>query len=173
MSSDDAPKFESELVRQLGRLVLAFGQVQITLDLLLASVIDQDQRVGRIIASHLQFAGIVNLVRALYITRHGEDDLDYPRLHQLLGEAKAISGERNRLFHSAWALSDDGTAATLRTPQKVEKEFKVEIVEDVKPAYVESLVERAKRLAEDLLAFHQEVSLSGKLADYRFRPAND
>lgn len=166
MSDKPIPKFDPELIRQLGRLVIGFGQLQITLDLLMASLISQDQRVGRIVGSHVQFAALLNLIRALFINAHGEADSDYARLSELLNEADAVSVDRNRLIHSAWAISDEGVAATIRTPPKLRKGFKVESIENVSDATVEPLVARCQKLSGDLLALYQALGAAGKVARY-------
>lgn len=83
-------KLPDGIVRELGRVSVAFSRMELAAELLFASLIDQNQHVGRALLS--MFGGLelkLKAIETVYIARHGVEDPFY-------GDDDAIETSRVR-----------------------------------------------------------------------------
>jgi hypothetical protein len=88
----------------LGRLVVSFQSLELTLIEYLASLANQsDREIGYIISEGLSFKKLVTTVDAL--AKYRESTEKYISLNELLKNALKLEEERNKFVHGYWDLS--------------------------------------------------------------------
>lgn len=99
---------QEELITQIGYIIVYFNILEMTVQDLVGSLINEHQAVGQIITAQLSFRATRDLVMSLYFERHGKDS-DFSTLDGLLKECAAIEGKRNLFVHSTWLFDEDPT----------------------------------------------------------------
>jgi hypothetical protein len=89
------------LFAEIGRVTVRWAELEDVLGDFIASLLDDERRYTRVIATELSYQGLTNLLVSLYIERHG-DDSDLASLRQLLVRADAVEQARNQIVHSTW-----------------------------------------------------------------------
>lgn len=107
-----------DILTQIGDITVSFATLELTLSMLVGSLIAEHQRIGQIITAELSFQGLRALLVSLYLERHGKDD-DYETLRSLNVRAGELEAKRNQITHSIWgAGSAPGTVTRFKTTAK-------------------------------------------------------
>lgn len=102
------PSMSRAHLLQLGRIVVRFQRLEMSLARLLETLLGLDQMTGDILASRLSFGALADLF-ATIATQRASDLKEVFVLRQALEDAEVI---RNRLIHSVWAAgASPGTPA--------------------------------------------------------------
>jgi hypothetical protein len=95
-----------EHLRHIGDITVSFALLEMAIQTLIGSLINEHQRIGQIITAELSFKNLRALVLSLYRERHGTDE-DYEQLKSLMNEAGEIEDIRNQIIHSVWGAGKD------------------------------------------------------------------
>lgn len=166
MSTPDSHESDS-IFAEIGRVTVRWAELEDALGLLVVSLLNDFQRYTRVVATGLSYGALVNLVSALYLERHGEDD-DYETLQQLLARANAVEQRRNQIVHSTWRSAGTPHVVTrIKTTARRKQGYKTNVenlstmdfraVSDEIMAVKNDLVSLAQSLIECGKAFNAEV----------------
>jgi hypothetical protein len=145
-----------ELLVHIGDMTVSFALLETHLQMLMGSMLTDDQGVGQILSVTLPFRRLREVTASLYLHRHGDDE-DFKRLTVLLQEAADIEEERNRITHSIWgAGGKKGTVARMKMTirQKDGYKFKSEMYDEER---LRAFAERIKGTACDISGFLMEM----------------
>ena len=95
------PHESDQLFAEIGRVTVRWAELEDVLGDFVASLLDDERKYTRVIATELSYQGLTNLLVSLYIERNG-DDSDLASLRQLLARADAVEQIRNQIVHSTW-----------------------------------------------------------------------
>ena len=168
MADPKMPAFDKELVQQLGRVVLAHGQLTTVLQVILMALVDVDQRVGWVVASHLgSFSSLADCIHALYITRNTAEDAHYAQLANLLARGEEVTRRRNKIIHSGWSLSEEGIAGRVRAP-RMKKGWTLDVADNVQPSEVRALVTEINAVSSEATKWYKAAAEAGSLVHYTY-----
>lgn len=153
------------LLARIGDVTVSFEsldmQVQLLAWLLLGDL--EKQRIGRIITAELRFAARCDLVLNLY-----REQFDVPErfkeLQALVGRARELEQQRNRITHSFWMLNQsagEGGVRRIKVTAKGKRglAWDEEVVnEDNLTAVAEAL----RQLAGEIMNFQVELSITDR-----------
>ena len=83
------PHESDSLFAEIGRVTVRWAELEDVLGDFVASMIADDRKYTRVIATELSYQGLTNLLASLYIERHGEDD-DLLELRRILARADSV-----------------------------------------------------------------------------------
>jgi len=86
---------------EIGRITTQSTELELCLEGIVGSLINDYQQYTRIVTAELSFSGIISLLLSLYRKRHGKDD-HFERLKSLTKRADSAQQKRNKVVHSIW-----------------------------------------------------------------------
>ena len=148
----------------IGDMTVSFAMLEMIIRALFRSMIQENQRVGQILAAQLSFNRLSAATLSLYRDRHGDDD-DFDALQDLLGRAATIEQERNLITHSYWgARRDADTITRLKSTSGLRRGYQFQ-TEDYDDDKLRSFVDQIKVLAADISHLQAELIATGKAFD--------
>jgi hypothetical protein len=152
---------ESE--RSIGRLSMAFQELEELVSCLIGQLISDDARLGTIITAELSFRNKLGLLCSLYLYRAGVPKPPEP-LKTLLGRVHRAEERRNTILHSNWIKAPVcGMLTRYKYTAKSGKGF-VHHTEDFEPEHIETIVTETQQIAGDLIA-HFDKAFPGTAAE--------
>lgn len=115
---------------KIGDITVSFASLEMGIQTLIGSLINEHQRVGQIVTAELSFRNLRALAISLYLERHGEDE-DYDTLKELMKQSGDIESTRNNIVHSVWGAGKDKdhiTRIKMTAKQRKGLDFKFEAV---------------------------------------------
>lgn len=109
----------AKLLVHIGDITVSFTLLELSIQMLIGSLIAEHQRIGQIITAELAFRNLRALAISLYKERHGED-ADFLVLRELIRRAADLEETRNQITHSVWAAGN--TADTVTRTKTTAKE---------------------------------------------------
>jgi hypothetical protein len=108
----------AEHLKQIGDITVSFSYLEMALQSLAGSLINEHQKICQIITAELSIKQIRALVIGLYIERFGRDD-NLVYLRTLMNKVTKVTAERNQIVHSVWgAGGGPGTITRMKTTVK-------------------------------------------------------
>jgi len=104
MTSDDHKK-------EIGRLCMAFQNLESVICFLTWTLIGECQQVGQIVTSNMSFSRVCDTLVGLSVYRFGEDTDTTKSIAALVKQASQLEQKRNRFIHSYWTIDK-----SLRSP---------------------------------------------------------
>ena len=151
----------SEFLVLIGDMTVSFAVLEMQIEILLETLIGEDQRVGQIIASQLSFARLRATVIGIYGERYG-DDSGLHTLKQLMRQAAEIEQERNRITHSIWGKgTSPDTITRIRLTCRERSGVQLQF-EDYDEAKFLEFNDRIKRLCNNFFIFYSRLLQKGK-----------
>ena len=148
-------------LKSIGDITVSFALLEVNIQMLTGSLINEHQRLGRIITSELSFRRLRALTVSLYLERHGEDD-DYLHLKDLMKKATDIEERRNQITHSIWGAGKDKDHITrIKTTAKEKQGIRFHF-EDVSSQDLAEVADDIKNLAEEFSKFYTGLIEKGK-----------
>lgn len=146
----------SEHLIQIGDTTVSFALLEMTLQTLTGSLINEHQRVGQIITAEVSFKNLRALLLSLYRERHGED-VDYTKLKSLMNEAGEIEEIRNQIIHSVWASGKDKNHITrIKTTAKEKHGLKFQF-QEMSVNDLSYFVKRIRNCASEIQKLHSNL----------------
>ena len=144
------PHESDSLFAEIGRVTVRWAELEDVLGDFVASMIADDRKYTRVIATELSYQGLTNLLASLYIERHGEDD-DLLELRRILARADSVEQLRNQVVHSIWISAG--------TPHKVTR---VKSTAKRKKGYTTTVehfdLDRFRQISNDIAAVRTELA---------------
>ena len=75
------------LLKSIGDITVSFAMLESQIQTLIASMLNEHQRIGQIVTAELSFRNLKALMISLYIEGHGKDDKDFSQLKDLIDRA--------------------------------------------------------------------------------------
>ena len=102
-----------ELALEIGRISVAFADVEAWVGFFIWSLIGPDQHVGQIVTSEMSFSRQLDMLVSLF--RHRCDDsAKIERLRQLVARLSETEQQRNTFLHSLWTHQSPDPSEALR-----------------------------------------------------------
>lgn len=140
---------ESE--RAIGRICMAFQELEELVSCLIGQLISEDSQLGTIVTAELSFRNKLGLLCSLYLYRAGIS-LPPEAFKTLLGRLHRAEEGRNTIFHSNWIKAPVcGMLTRYKYTAKSGKGF-VHHTEDFEPEHIEAIVTETQQTADDLIA---------------------
>jgi hypothetical protein len=150
-----------QLLARIGDITVSFALLELTIQSLAGSMLQEHQRIGQIITAELSFQKLRALVTSLYRDRHGED-ADFKTLRELMKRAAQLEGERNQITHSIWAAGDSSETVTrIKTTAKEKRGIQFDF-QNVSADDLGAVADEIKTLAEDIQRFWIGLIEAGK-----------
>jgi hypothetical protein len=136
--------------RAIGRLCMAFQELEELVSGLIGLLISDDNQLGFIITSELSFRNKLGLLYSLYLYRTATSEPS-ETLKKLLARLRRAEERRNTILHSYWVKSPvSGMLIRYKHTAKSAKGF-VQHVEDLKPEHIEAIAAEIGLVADDLI----------------------
>jgi len=147
---------ESE--RAIGRICMAFQELEELVSCLIGRLISDDNQLGTIITAELSFRRKLGLLYSLYLYRTATSEpLAFKKLLARLHRAEE---RRNTILHSYWVKSPVcGMLIRYKHTAKSAKGF-VNHVEDLEPERIEAIAADIRSVADDLVLHFDKAFLS-------------
>jgi len=87
----------------LGQIVVAMGQIELQISLLLIHMLGQNQGLAVNLTFGAHLDRIIDIMKAVFYSKH-QDDETAPLFEYLVGEINRLNHERNKNFHCAWTF---------------------------------------------------------------------
>jgi hypothetical protein len=174
MNSDDIPphpyplpgstpwynkRARDESEKAIGRICMAFQQLEELVSCLIGRLTSDDNQLGRIITAQLSFRNKVALLCSLYLYRAAVPEPP-EAFKTLLARLRRAEERRNTMLHSYWVKSPVcGMLIRFKYTAKSAKGF-AHHVEDLEPANIEAIAEETELVAEDLIVHFDRAFLS-------------
>jgi hypothetical protein len=139
-----------EAERSIGRLSMAFQELEELVSCLIAQLVSDDVTVGAIVTAELSFRNKLGLLGSIYLYRAGMSKTPEP-FKTLLGRVHRAEERRNTILHSTWIKSPVcGMLTRHKYSAKAGKGF-VHHTEDFEPEQIEAIVIETRKIADDLI----------------------
>lgn len=99
-------------LQSIGDITVSFALLELALQMLVGSMLNENQKVGRIISVEMSFRNLRAVMISLFIEKHGKDDQDFPKLKALIKRSSEIEARRNQITHSIWGAGTEPNAIT-------------------------------------------------------------
>ena len=155
---------ESILI-QIGDITVSFSLLESIIQLIVGSLISNNQKIGQIVTSKLSFRFLLPIVISLYLEKFGEDDR-FTVFKDLIGRAGRINEQRNQIIHSLWMVGDDSDyVSRIKGIAKV-KSGLIFQNQEMSAGDIKTLVDEMKELSQELQDFLVQIYLED--IDYYF-----
>ena len=149
------------LLVHIGDMTVSFALVELSIQILVGSLILEHQEIGRIITAELSFKQLRALAISLYKARHGED-ADFDTLRKLIKRAAQLEQTRNVITHSIWGAGrSPETVTRIKTTAKEKRGIHSESVE-LDAGELASVAFQLKSLAGEIQGFWLSLLDRGK-----------
>jgi len=149
-------------LKSIGDITVSFAMLELQIQMLIGSMLNEHQRIGQIITAELSFKNLKALVISLYIEQHSKDDEDFGRLKELINRAGQAEEKRNQITHSVWGAGKDAESITrIKTTAKEKYGIRFQF-DDVTSGDLEALAIEIKVLAHDIQNFWVYLMENGK-----------
>lgn len=139
---------ESE--RAIGRICLAFQELEELVSCLTGLLVSEDNQLGTIITAELSFRNKLGLLYSLYLYR-AETSEPPEVLKKLLARLHRAEERRNTILHSYWVKSPVcGMLTRYKYTAKSAKGF-VHHAEDLEPEKIEAIAAEIRLVADELV----------------------
>ena len=149
-------------LKHIGDMTVSFALLELTIQSLVGSLINEHQRIGQVITAELSFRNTRALLISLYLERHGEDH-DFAQLREFMKSAAQLEEIRNQITHSIWAAGGDAETITRIKTTAKEKHGIRSHVESVKAEDLENVAIEIRKLADELQSFLFKLLENGKV----------
>jgi hypothetical protein len=130
----------------------SFALLELMIENLAGSQLQEHQRISRIITAELSFRNLRALVMSLYRERHGEF-ADFETLRGLMRRAGQLEEKRNQITHSIWATGNSpDTVTRIKTTAKETRGIHFDF-QDVSSDDLDTVAKEIKTLAEETQRF--------------------
>jgi len=141
-----------KLLARIGDMTVSFALLEMEIQLLVASLLQDGQRIGQIVTAELAFRNLRALAISLYKERRGEDT-DFGKLKELMTHAARVEETRNQITHSVWATGGGADTVTrVKTTAKEKRGLRFAF-DRVSEDDLTTLVADIKKLARDVQDF--------------------
>jgi len=138
--------------RAIGRISMAFQQLEELVSCLVSQLISDDVQLGTIVTAELSFRNKLGLLSSLYLYRAGATKPP-EALKALLATVHRAEEHRNTFLHSYWVKSPVcGVLTRYKYTAKSGKGF-VHQTEDLEPENVEAIVTEINGASDNLVAY--------------------
>lgn len=135
---------------EIGRITTQSTELELLLEDVVGSLINDYQQYTRIVTAELSFSGVIALLLSLYLKRHGKDD-HFERLQSLTKRADSAQQERNKVVHSIWLSAGTPNKVTrIKSSSKVKQGYRTQ--------FENWDLEQFKELAREFHNLTQELS---------------
>jgi hypothetical protein len=149
--------------RAIGRICMAFQQLEELVSCLISQLISDDVQLGTIVTAELSFRNKLGLLYSLYLYRAGVSKPP-ETFKTLLGKLYRAEERRNTIFHSNWIKAPVcGMLTRYKYTAKSGKGF-AHHTEDFVPERIEAIVTETRETADDLIA-HFDKAFPATAAD--------
>ncbi len=153
------PKFP--FLEQIGDITVSFASLELSIQILVGSLIREHQTIGQIITAELSFQNLRALTISLYKERHGKD-ADFDTLRDLMKRARQIEEKRNQITHSFWTAGKSADTitrvkATAKEAHGIRFQF-----HETSETDLAGIATDIKQLTEEVQAFLISLIKSGK-----------
>jgi hypothetical protein len=149
-------------LKSIGDITVSFALLESNIQLLIGSMLNERQRIGKIITAELPFKNLRALMISLYIERHGKEDVDFEKLKELMTRAGQIEDKRNQIIHSVWGAGKDADTITrIKTTAKEKHGIRFHF-EDVSSGNLSDFATEIKVLAEEIQRYWIDLMKKGK-----------
>ena len=160
-----------ELLEGIGDVIVSFALLELEMQSLLGSLLHDNQRIGRILASHLSFARLRAATLSTYCELHGEDR-GFEELRAIMRDADTAEKERNRIVHSIWgAGSRPGVVMRLKVTAVEKRGFHVQGEEYDRPR-LEGYVVGLRELTQRIMHAHVSMIENGQIVVEKIETSN-
>ena len=137
--------------RAIGRLCMAFQELEELVSCLIGLLISDDNQLGTILTAELSFRNKLGLLYSLYLYRAAVS-IPPETFKALLGKLHRAEERRNTILHSNWIKAPGcGMLTRHKYTAKSGKGF-VHHAEDFVPAHIEAIVTETRETADDVIA---------------------
>jgi hypothetical protein len=148
---------ESE--RAIGRICMAFQELEQLVSCLIGRLISDDNQLGTIITAELSFRSKLGLLYSLYLYR-AATSVPPEALKKLLARLHRAEERRNTILHSCWVKSPVcGMLIRYKYTAKSAKGL-ANHVEDLEPERIEAIAVEIRSVADDLVLHFDKAFLS-------------
>lgn len=141
-----------QFLARIGDITVSFALLEMTIQMLAGSQLQESQRISQIITAELSFRNLRALAVSLYRERHGED-ADFETLQALMKRAGQLEGKRNQITHSIWAVGDSpDTIMRIKTTAKEARGIRSDF-QDMSADDLDIVADEIKALAEETQRF--------------------
>ncbi|MDX2196274.1 MAG: hypothetical protein NW207_07640 [Cytophagales bacterium] len=93
------------IIENLGKLTLNFSTLELTVSAFVSKLISDDSKIGAIITSEMSFQNLLKAFSSLSQYKLN-NHIEYTKIFKLINRIKVVEQERNKLVHSAYAISN-------------------------------------------------------------------
>jgi hypothetical protein len=141
-----------QFLTRIGDITVSFALLEMTIQALAGSQLQESQRISQIITAELSFRNLRALVTSLYRERHGEA-ADFETLRELMKRAGQLEEKRNQITHSIWGAGKcPGTVTRIKTTAKETRGIHFDF-QDVSADDLDTVANEIKTLAEETQCF--------------------
>jgi hypothetical protein len=153
-------------LKSIGDITVSFSLLEWYLQIMVGSLLDENQKVSKIITSELSFKGVKALLMSLYIEKLGKDDADYNQLKGLLNRCGQAEGKRNQITHSMWGVGKNTDLITrIKTTAKEKHGIRFQN-ERMSPKDIEGIASEINQLTKELVELWIVLVVKGKFKDH-------
>jgi hypothetical protein len=153
---------------KIGDVVVSFALLELHLQTLATSLINEHQRVGQIICAELSLKNLRALISSLYLDRHGKDD-HYDNVKDILSRVGGIEDIRNGIVHSIWAGSGEDHIHRIKMTAKQKNGLKFNF-EKVSLDDLQNVINDINSVSIDINKLHSLLLDEGKIVNNPIKP---
>ena len=151
---------------EIGRLVDAFGQMELEFEVIFAGLIHENQDIGRVLWSLLGgFDSRMNALLSVYAARFGVADEYFVKLRALVEEANSLAAKRHKVIHSAYRLGVNNSIRRMRT-LRAKKAFRVDLEDNLTPEDIRAVVEAVITFWREQRVFTDALLSAGRTYEF-------
>jgi hypothetical protein len=150
------------LLARIGEITVYFALLELWVQWLARSQLQEKRRIGQIITAELSFRDLRAFTTSLYRERHGED-ADFETLRELMKRAARLEEERNQVIHSIWGSGETAETVTrIKTTAKEGRGLRFNFQHEVSADDLGAVASDIKTLADDVQQFWLGLRQRGK-----------
>jgi hypothetical protein len=158
------------LLARIGDITVSFAMLESQIQSFVGSLIYEHQRIGQIITAELSFSNLRALALSLFRERHGEENLDFGRLRDLMKHAGELEAKRNQITHSIWGAGGSSDSVTrIKTTAKERHGIRFDFTR-MSEADLGNIAVEIKTLAHDVQRLYLDLVTTGLIVNNPIAP---
>lgn len=151
-------------LKLLGEFLVSYGLMEDAFRLLLTGLLNEDQRIGRVVTCELPFKVARALFVALYKEKIGEDK-NFNTLKTFIKQAAELEQLRNQIVHSSICGDLENPEAALYISKEATKERRGFHSKSIEMTFIElqNVVRKVKKFDAEFHTFIDQLASKGKM----------